>query len=51
MPGLRVTLRFPQQRALPAPKPADTHKLPSPKPRGDVATPETKPAPAGAEAA
>ncbi len=45
MPGLRVTLRFAQQRALPAPKP-EAQKLLPPKPQ-----PETKPAPAGAEAA
>lgn len=50
MPGLRVTLRFPVQRALSVPKPADAQKLLPPKPRGDAVPSDGKPSvPAAAE--
>ncbi len=49
-PGLRVTLRFPLQRAVAVPKAQDAQKLLPPKPRTDGPAPEDKPSvPAAAE--
>jgi signal transduction histidine kinase len=49
-PGLRVTLRFPIQRALTAPKAQDAQKLLPAKPRAEAPPPEDEPSvPAAAE--